>query len=443
MNNFLPRTAVGFEIAGSDLRVAVVRSSFGKSRLLGSFTVEGFVDLGKDQRLEELRKIAERHTLRGLRIFLTLPQGSGLVRGMDFPVEIRDRIRSAVDLQVESLSPWPSEDIYWDMAWRSPAKDARSVTVTIGIVTRDTLDPWIDLFDSAGLPLSGFSFSTMAWAHAASTLWSDDIPTILLSLERDYAEGSLVNGNRITSIGLAEGGSEVDRAGNMMRRLSSLSRVRSFENVRTLVFGSEVETLDGDNPPIPIEGGSGTGFGAVAAALSGSGSSPFAANLVPAERRFRRKLELAPTFVLLALVVLAGATLSLLEPYQWSVYATQLDTAISAVAPTVRDVTDQETELNALSEKYRALSAHVNGRDLTLEALQELVEVLPVDTWLSAFALQDNAVTISGFSSSASELQRLIEESPLFENAEFASSVSRNEEGRDRFTLRFVLGGVS
>lgn len=447
MNRFLPATAVGFEIAGEGLRVAVVRSSFGKTRFMRSFSVEQFGGWTRDRQLDELRKLAVRHSLQGMRIFLTLPQGSGLVRGLDFPLEARDKIRAAVELQVESLSPWAPEDIYWDTARISPVKDAKSIAVTVAIVTRETLDPWIDLFESAGLPLSGFSFSTMAWAHASSTLWRDQVPTILLSLEADYAEGSLVNGNRITSIGVAGTGAGTDRAGGIVRRLASLSRVSSFEGVRTLASGSKVDTLDQDNPPIPIEGGlpsSGTGFGAVAAALSGLDSSSFAVNLVPQERQFRRnQMELVPTLALLVLVVLAAATLALRAPYQWSVYASELDAAIRTVAPTVGDLTDQETELNALSEKYRALDAHLTGRDRILETLQELAGVLPPDTWLSAFTLRENGVTISGFSSSASDLQRLIEESPLFESAEFSSSVSRNEEGRDRFTLRFVLGGAS
>ena len=447
MNRFLPSTAVGFEIAGQDLRVAVIRSSLGKTRVVRSFSVGQFAGLSRELQLEELRKLAVRHTLGGLRIFLTLPQGTGFVRGLDFPVEAREKIRAAVELQVESLSPWPLEDIYWDMSEMRAVRESKSITATVAIVTRDALDPWIDLFDSAGLPLSGFSFSTMAWAHASSIFWPDQVPTILLSLEPDYAEGSLISGSRITSIGIAGDDPSSDRAVGIVRHLASLARVSSLEGARTLACGSSVDMLDRDNPPIPIEGGlpeSATAFGAVAAALSGLDNSPFSINLVPAERQFRRnQMEFVPTLVLLVLVVLATATLALREPYQWSVYASQLDEAISAVAPTVRDVTDQEEELNGLSERYRALATHLDGRDRALETLQELVGVLPSDTWLSAFTFEDNAITISGFSTSASELQRLIEESTLFENAEFANSVTRDAGGRDRFTLRFDLGGAS
>ena len=167
-------------------------------------------------------------------------------------------------------------------------------------------------------------------------------------------------------------------------------------------------------------------------------------NIIPSERRYRGNLaQLVPTFLLVLLLFLVGTALGLRGPYQWSVYASELENAIRGVAPTVLDLTDQETELNALSEKYRALSVHLAGGDSTLEMLWELVRVLPLDTWLSAISLQEGAVTITGFSGSASEIQRLIEESPLFEDAEFASSVTRDDAGRDRFTLRFGVGGES
>ena len=155
------------------------------------------------------------------------------------------------------------------------------------------------------------------------------------------------------------------------------------------------------------------------------------------------RLQLVPTLALVALLAIVAGLLVLRGPYQWSTYASELDAQIRAVAPTVQDLTEQEVELNALSEKYRALSGHLEGTASTLESLRELVRVLPSDAWISAFSLQAGNATISGFSASASEIQRLIEESPLFGSAEFTSSVTRNEAGRDRFTLRFIVGGDS
>ena len=447
MNSFLPKTIAGFEVAGDDLRVTVVRAVFNKRRLIASFVVEGFVGMGTDERRAELEKVAQRHQLRSARAFLSLPESSGMVRYLELPVEVRESLRSAVEFQVESLSPWPKEEIYWDMSSKDRRKPGKPLRVTIAIITREGLDPWIDLFSSASLPLTGATLSTLACAHAATELWPDDRPMVLLGLESEYAEGCLVHDGRMTSLRVDEAVSSNQRAASMIARLASLARVVNLENARTMAHGSNLENLDGDNPPLPLEGAAGRRrglFGALAAALSGVGESPFAVNIIPSERRYRsNQAQLVPTFVLVLLLVLVGAVLGLRGPYQWSVYASELEAAIRAVAPTVRDLTDQETELNALSEKYRALSVHLAGGDLTLEVLQELVRVLPPDTWLSAVSLQEGAATITGFSGSASEILRLIEESPLFEDAEFASSVTRDEAGRDRFTLRFGVGGES
>ena len=445
MNSFLPKTIAGFEVAGDDLRVTVVRSAFNKKRLISSFVVEGFVGMGNDERRAELEKVAQRHQLRNARAFLSLPESTGMVRYLELPVEVRESLRPAVEFQVESLSPWPKDEIYWGMSSKDRGKPGKPLHVTIAIITREGLDPWIDLFSSARLPLTGATLSTLACAHAATELWPDDRPMVLLGLESEYAEGCLVHDGRMTSLRVDEAGSSTQRAAVMIARLASLARVENLENARTVAHGSNLENLDGDNPPLPVEGGVGRQrglFGALAAALAGVGESPFAVNIIPSERRYRsNRAQLVPTFVLVLLLVLVGTVLGLRGPYQWSVYASELETAIRAVAPTVRDLTDQETELNALSEKYRALSVHLAGGDSTLEVLQELVRVLPSDTWLSAVSLQEGVGTITGFSGSASEIQRLIEESSLFEDAEFASSVTRDDAGRDRFTLRFRVGG--
>jgi Tfp pilus assembly protein PilN len=447
MNSYIPRTVVGVEVAGQDLRVAVLRSAFGKRRLVSSFAVRGFVGMEAAERIQELVKVAERHALEGARIFLSLPESNGLVRELEFPLEVRERIRSVVQLQVEDLSPWVAEEVYWDMSWKDPGRAGKSLIVNVSILAREKLDPWIELFEAAGLPLTGVTLSTFAAGHAAKVLWPDAVPTLLVRLESEYAEGCLVTGRRIRSVSLAEGGPAPERTGRIIRRLRSLARMTSLESARTVAYGSGRGNLAADNPPIPMEGAAGDSgriFGALGAALSGLGESPFAVNLVPAEKRHRSdRLQLVPTLALVALLAIVAGLLVLRGPYQWSTYASELDAQIRAIAPTVQDLTEQEVELNALSEKYRALSGHLEGTASTLESLRELVRVLPSDAWISAFSLQAGNATISGFSASASEIQRLIEESPLFGSAEFASSVTRNEAGRDRFTLRFIVGGDS
>lgn len=442
MNSFVPKSIAGFEVVGDDLRVTLLRLAFKKRSLVSSFVIEGFVGMNIDEQKTVLKKVAERHHLQGIRAFLSLPTSSGIIRSLDLPPEVGENLRSTVELQIESLSPWPKDEIYWDMSSKNVTK---SLSVMVAIITREELDPWISLFQSANLPLSGATLSTLACAHAATTFWPDESSIVLLAIEEKYTEGCLVHDGHVTSLSVDEGDLPIQRVASIIGRLSSLARVANLEQARTLVYGSKPEGLDVENPRLPIEGmvdRSAELFGSLSAAVSDVGKSPFSVNIIPSEQRhLSHRVALIPTFVLIVALLVSGSLLVLREPYQWSMYADELESAISAVSPTVRDLTEQETELNVLSEKYRVLSSHLERSNGTLETLRELVMVLPVDTWLSSVLVREGAVTITGFSASASETQRLIEESSLFEGAEFASSVTRDDAGRDRFTLRFKVGG--
>ena len=443
MNNPITRTLVGIDIAGSDLRIAILRSSLGKLRLIGTFAVDGFRHMDRGAQKVELTKIATRHQLEGRGILLSLPPESGLVRQLEFPIEAAADLRAAVELQIESLSPWPVEEIYWDIAWRKIVRGEKRVRVTVAIALGQSLDQWLELFAGAGLHLAGASVAPLVWGHAAAALWGDDLPTMLLNLEPEGVEGALIRKDTLGATGVSDGESTEDRVRRVALELMRVGRVRSPDKVRVLTFGPDADGLDTHNAALPIEGatsGSSRAFGAIAAALGGRGADSFSLNLVPEEQRYRsNQRQRVPTYAGLVLVLLAATALFVREPYQWGAYAAELDRAIAAVAPGVSDLTDQESELNALADRYRALGIHLTNRDRTLGAFDALVGVIPLDTWLTSFTLESGNVTVSGFSASAAEVQRLVEESEFFQDAEFIASVVRDDMGRDRFTLRVNL----
>ena len=443
MNNPIPRTLVGIDIAGSDLRIAILRSSLGKLRMIGTFTVDGFQEMDRGAQKVEMTKIVRRHQLEGRGIFLSLPPGSGLVRQLEFPIEAAADLRAAVELQIESLSPWPVEEIYWDIAWRKTVRGEKRLRVTIAIALGQSLDQWLDLFAGAGLRLAGASVAPLVWGHAAAALWGDDLPTMLLNLEPEGVEGALIRKDTLGSTRVSDGGSTEDRIRRVTLELMRVGRVNSPDEVRVLTFGPDADGLDTHNASLPIEGaisGSSRAFGAIAAALGGLGADSFALNLVPEAQRYRNnQRQRVPTYVGLVLVLLAAIAVFVREPYQWAAYAAELDRAIAGVAPRVGDLTDQESELNALADRYQALGIHLANRDRTLDALDALVGVIPLDTWLTSFTLESGNVTVSGFSASAAEVQRFVEESEFFQDAEFTAPVVRGDMGRDRFTLRVNL----
>lgn len=436
----LIRTSAGLEISGKDLRVAVVRSAMGKLRLMHSFEAAGFVDLPVDEQRSTFVKLIKRHKLPPSHVFLTLPRDRGIVRQIEFPVEVQEKLKSAVALQIETLCPWPVEEIYWDFAQDTVKKGGKTVTATVVMIPRVALDPWIEFFKSVQLPLSGASLSSVSCAHGVQALWADATPTVVLDCEDTYVEGSLVQGSRLASI-TQSSGEPAGAAKAAVERLLSMGRVSSPENARLIVYGSGAASLElAGRIALPLENAkpeSSDRFGAIASALIGAKKTAFESNLVPRELRYRRsQLQLIPTYVLAGLTILLGITMAVRHPYQSVVYGSQLEDEIRKVAPAAKQVSTQEAELNKLSEKYRALAGHLQNRDYNLEAMRELSRSLPATAWLTNYTYQDGAISVSGFAPSASEVQKALEDTALFKDVQFTSSVTRDASGKDRFTMK-------
>jgi Tfp pilus assembly protein PilN len=435
----IPQTTVGIEIAGADLRIAVLRAFAGKHRLLRTDTLTGFAGLSEEDKVASLAAHFKRHNLASLNIRLSVPGAWGVTRDLEFPASVGtgDALRSAAALQVESLSPWASDEIYWDCAWEPPAKGVRSIVVHIGIIPRTVLDPWIAWFRSARLALTGASLSSLSWAHGVTVLWGSERPTMVLAAENDYVEGALIREGRVYGVNVT-GGNPAALLPASASQLMRSGRVDSVDQLRLVAHGGARAEAGLDAAGLPLEGsGDATAFGAVCAALSGLARSGFRLNLIPALLRYQRQfLQLVPTYALIAGLVLLGAFAWIREPYQQSLYAERLDQEAQRLAVEVRPVADQEAQLNRLSERLKALDGLMRGRDANLEALRELSRVLPQGTWLTSYVCQDNVVTIAGFSESAASIQKLLEDSPVFRDAQFSSSITRDVPGKDRFTLR-------
>jgi general secretion pathway protein L len=357
------RTTTGIEITDSALRIASVQARLGGYRLLRFDQIEGFAGLPEIEKVKALAALLAKYPSYKTSTFLTVPRRLGICREVELPVEVGDRVGSAIALQIESLCPWTADEVYWDFAVVPPGRGEASMKVSIGIVPRAVLDPVLSVFRTAGFPLAGVGISSMAEAHA-----------------------------------------EV-----LNKKKSEASSLQS---------------------------------GAIAAALLGFGRTPFGLNLIPAADRFRRDyLQLVPTFVLAAGVLLLGAAFILRSPYQWHAYASSLDAEIETLKPAAAEVAAQEAELSKATTAYQVLKSRVETHDSSLEALRELARVLPADCWLSSYSFQGRNVTLSGFAQSASAVQKVLEESPLFENVQLSSSVTRDpSSGKDRFDIKASIG---
>ena len=436
----IPQTSVGVEIAGQDLRIAALREFAGKRRLVRMDVLTGFVGLSEEDSVTYLAAHFKRHKLSGFNVHLTLPGIWGVIRDLEFPASVgtADALRSAVALQVENLSPWALDEIYWDCTWEPPAKGSRAVVVHVGIVPRTVLDPWIAMFRSADLALTGASLSSLSWAHGIVALWGKERPAMVVAAESEYVEAALVRDDRVYAAHMP-GNDPAQLVPACASQLMRAGRIDSVDQVQFVAHGLSTAEAGLEPVRLPIDASdtSVAAFGPISTSLMGLVRSAFRLNLIPVQQRYQRNyLQVVPTYALFALLIVVGLFALIREPYQQLVYAQQLDAESRRLAVEVRPVAEQEAQLNRIGDRLNALDGLVRGRDANLEALRELSRLLPRDTWLTSYVFQDNVVTINGLSESAASIQKLLEDSPVFRDAQFTSSITRDSSGKDRFAMR-------
>ena len=75
-----------------------------------------------------------------------------------------------------------------------------------------------------------------------------------------------------------------------------------------------------------------------------------------------------------------------------------------------------------------------------LDVLNELTRLLPAYVWTSSIEIYTDSVVIAGEAEQAAPLLKLLDSSPLFQNSEFALSVTHNAQN-EQFRIKTMRRG--
>ncbi|WP_133478853.1 PilN domain-containing protein [Cognatilysobacter segetis] len=169
---------------------------------------------------------------------------------------------------------------------------------------------------------------------------------------------------------------------------------------------------------------------------------PRGANLLdPAARRHQRDPWRTWNRVLAAVgvVALAATLVSVLDNRRQA--ADALEAAVEARARPARAAAQQRQALLDLVAGQAFLDRRRAESPTTIEVMDEVTRRLPDGTYLEKFAMEDDQLTLVGFSNQASALVGRMEGSPLWRSPALSGAVQPDPAtGRDRFTLTAELG---
>jgi len=415
---------VGIQVSGEDLEAAVVRVRPNGVHVLGRVTLPRFRKRPAAQWGAEYAAFLGKLGAPYLRATVVLPRSETIVRQVSLRGVAAKDMDAAVGFQMDTLNPYGDEEVLF--GW-SPLADGG---VLVGIVRRETVERYLELFTEAGIQAASFTFAAAA-IHAAIRLGPPP-PAAFVALSRTPSGAIDVYGESPSRpVFSAEFDMPPERAAALAAAELRLDPDTPPVDLASLLPPPRVNPVENDlaRNPLPY-----------AAALAGA--CPLlsvAANLLPPEKRAASSRGmLIPTAVCAALLLLVvGASLawSALDRRQ---YLKKLEAEVARIEPQARRAATLDRQIELTRARARLLDDFRARTRADLDAVNELTRLLPAPVWTNIVELSRDSVTLNGEAEQAAPLLKLLDGSPLFHNSEFTgiSKVASAEVFRLRIQRR-------
>jgi Tfp pilus assembly protein PilN len=398
-------TGAGIQILGPDLEIAIARARPTGVRVLARATIPRFRDRPAAQWGAEygalLRKLGTPH----LSATVLLPRPEVIVRQIPLRgVEAKD-LDAAIAFQLDGINPYGDQEVLF--GWTR--LDAGSVLV--GIVRRETVDRYLELFTEAGIATGSFTFAAAA-IHGAIRL-AGPPPRDFVAIGRGAGSAVEVYGeSRARPVFSAEFELSPEKAAAVAAAELRLPPETAPLALESLLPAPRVNPVENDlaRNPLPY------------AAALGSACPRLApsANLLPPERResASRAIFIPTAVVAAALLIVLGATLAW-PGYEQRQYLNELDAKIAQLRPQAARAAALGRQIDHTLARALLLDEFRSRTRSDLDAINELTRLLPPPVWANTIDLSRDGVTIMGEADQAAPLLKMLDASPLFHNSEF------------------------
>lgn len=436
-------------VALRDSRVAVVALTGGK--VAQSFVFEAQENPAAVLKAElESRKVK----VRGARVGIARQWAT--VKTIDLPPAGGGNLAQMVAFELERHLPFSAEDASFDF---TPLTSPKGTPLRVLVVAseRRTVERALRLIEEAGLRtlalnvgshdlpalVSGLSRrERTAWLHAAG----EDVDLLCFD-GRDLVLSRSFSG--IDDEALA---AEVGKSLALLRWKhchacwvsgSGSARLQSSPALAALLHCPV--SLPPWSPPVrramtAIEesGENNAGLLTLALASALAPRRPTTSLLPEAQRPRPIHWSWLATVATFAATALLGIGVIFAQGIQDRRYLASVTQATRALNPEVKAVEALSVEV----ERKRRLLATLRTMEASgirpLPILKEITELLPADAWLTSLTVDSKGMELTGQAAAANQLIPLLENSPLLQNVEFASPVTKGRE-KEQFRIRATL----
>ncbi len=432
-------TTLGVVLLADRVAAAVARAG----RVLSSFSIVDSEHPG-----EALRAELETRGFRPRAARLGLERSLAVVKALDLPAAVAGDLGQMVRFDLERHVPFPADEAAFDFVPLPGATNGQRVLIVAA--ERRTVERALGVLDAVKL------------RPRSLTVAAHDLVSLLDRRPRDEHAVWVHGVGHVTDLLLLSGNTlaasrsvVTDDAAGLANEIRRSLVMLKWTECDALWISGDVPPgirdsralaalrLTTDPPPLSARARralaaveqSADGAELLAAALAAAPRPP-RLDLLPAGLRPRRlSVQQRVTIGMGIVTAFLGLGALLADSLREQRQLGRVETEIRRLDPQVRDVQRVMEEL----ERQRRLLATVGtfgaGSLHPLMLLRELTETLPPDVWLTTLSLDRKAAEMTGQAAAASTLIPLLENSPRFQQVEFASPVTRGRD-KEQFRIR-------
>jgi Tfp pilus assembly protein PilN len=388
--------SIGVDVKEDELVLAYVKQSFRGVRLAAHSVYTTGTDKSEKEKLDAIPSfIAEfrkENQIQTNSLVIGLSNKKVMLREIEYPLAVKENLRSTLDYDIDKYIPLSADDIYFDYQVIEEDRGNNRLTILLGMIKKTDCEPYLSFCRKWPGGVYGLSASAVATANGYAFL-----------------------------------------SGDKKRPLNG--RVREI-----LTKGKEGLPDQDVFKPTVLENMGIPSFGLIAAFSLGLEilwDVPIRINLLPLE--IRKRPSRVGQYVLIGLIALLFFFVTAwggghLFRQQMRLRAVIGET--KRLSSEVATVTEFEERIKEIEENIATLKESKGDKHSILDILRELTETIPKTAWLNEFRLTDKGIQLIGYAESASELIPLLERSPLFEDVVFLSASTRDpRQKKERFHI--------
>jgi Tfp pilus assembly protein PilN len=457
------QTSLGIDIGRSSVSVAYLKTSVKGVKMAAHALYPVEQGQTSEEQAEVVRGLVRdflgKHRISPTAVFLGIAREKAMLRYVELPLAVKENLRDTLAYEMEKYVPFPAERAYFDFQVMTEDKESGKMRLLLVVVKRESVDPYVSPTDRLGNWISGVEIRSTALANF---FWSQFKTSgadsgAFAYLNGHYMEAGLLAGGLLTysrAVPFPEGGDDV--GARISGEVEALREISGYEGPLEMICcfpegdlpyadffrrqeGVEVIRVDLSGTEIP----SIAMIPAYGLALKGFQKGAMDINLLPV--KLRKRANKAGYYAMVALVGLVG-----LSGLFWGgsaflrqqLHLKQLDGEIHRLEAQVKQIDQIKSERDRAEERIGYLNRLFGSGASAVLILKELSDRIPDNAWVNVFTFSEKGVEIQGEAASASELIPLLEASPLFNDVTFLSTITKSNEGKERFRIGLKVRGL-